>query len=132
MAKTNAYQFITFTSPGDCSSCQPHLAGLDSLARREEMIVPHFFVAYLGGTTPEAASRLYEGFVRGPICWDRDGLLWDKYNIGHTPVTALLKDGLIVLLHDAPLASPQDRQQLLDSMRILVPAARLSRGVAEK
>lgn len=113
-------QLITFTTAGDCSSCAPHLAGLDSLIRREALPVSHLFVVYSRKATTASDRRTLRGILNGVICWDHDGALWDRHDISHTPVTVLSVNGRVLLVHDAPLVAPHDRARLVDSVKALV------------
>ncbi|MEA3244534.1 MAG: hypothetical protein U9Q74_00110 [Gemmatimonadota bacterium] len=110
---------MTFTTPGDCSACQPHLAGLDLLDRSQAWPVPHIYVSYTTKATRNGASREYKRVLHEPVCWDEGGALWTANDIRHTPVTALLRDGYVVLLHDAPLAAHTAMQRLLDTIAVV-------------
>lgn len=110
-------QLVTFTSVGDCSACEMHLAGLDSLSKLKQLPVPHVYVAYSAAAARKADSRAYAAVISEPVCWDETGALWDKYNISHTPVSLLVSDGRVVLLHDTPLVTAEDRQRLIDTVR---------------
>lgn len=110
-------QLITFTSVGDCSACEQHLAGLDSLSRLKQLPVPHVYVAYSAPSNRSADSRAYASVISDPVCWDEKGALWDEYNISHTPVSVLVFDGRVLLMHDTPLVAAEDRQRLIDTVR---------------
>jgi len=113
-------QLVTFTTPGDCSSCQSHLAGLELMTRHRQMPLDHYFVAYAPRSTRTVDLRAYRRLVTGRLCWDEHGALWDRHNVSHTPVTALMRHDTVLLLHDAPLLAADARRALAESVAALV------------
>lgn len=119
VAPADQFQLVTFSGPGDCSTCWPHLTGLKEISAAQGFRVEHIYVSFPAGMPVHVAARIYEPFTDGPVCWDEDGALWREHDIAHTPVTVLLRRGSIVLMHDAPLTSDDARSQLTDSIRVL-------------
>ncbi len=113
-------QLVTFTTPGDCSACETHLAGVEMLLSDNSPIPEHVWVAYPADVDSNAASEQYRLITRFPICWDRAGAMWTRYNISHTPFTVLLRNGKVLLIDDASLARPSERARFMDTVRALL------------
>jgi hypothetical protein len=114
-------QIITFSSPGDCSMCQQHLAGLEQLASSGRLPIEHFYVVFSPSMSRARSARAYRTISEQPVCWDDAGVYWQQHSIAHTPFTVLLLEGRIALMHDAPLLTPSGQQRLLDSVAVYVP-----------
>lgn len=81
------------------------------------LLAPDAYDALLGyswpGNTRELGNVLRYGVTSAvggeirldAVCIDSDGLFWQQLGLSHTPVTVLLRDGVIVYMDDAPLAS---------------------------
>jgi hypothetical protein len=121
----DALQLVTFTTVGDCSACQPHLAGVAALAK-SRLGVNHLFVTYAGRTEVGTVKRAYAEITSDPICWDETGQLWDHYRISHTPVTVLLRSGVIVYLNDGPLTDHENAARFEANVHYFVVAYRSS------
>ncbi len=120
VAPDSGAQLLTFTTPGDCSACHTHLAGLDSLDKLGQSPVPHIYVSYATPAQRDDARRSYKRVIGQSLCWDDSGSLWDLLRIEHTPVTVLVRDGTVVLVHDAPLTADDARKRLVDSIGTLL------------
>lgn len=101
-------QLITFSTAGECSECSRHLRGLEQLYRTRQLPGMQFVVAYAPPARQTALLAAYQTYTSRPICFDATGALWKAYDISHTPVTALIRDGRIRYLDDAPLESPAE------------------------
>lgn len=104
VSPASGVQLVTFATPYDCSSCSPHLAGLDNLKNqgklpRDEMIV-------VWGSPRDLASMTSAKHAASPrpVCIDSSGVFWDRDNVSHTPFTVLLVNGRIAYVNDRLLA----------------------------
>ena len=120
LAPDSGAQLLTFTTPGDCSTCHTHLAGLDSLDKLGHLSVQHVYVSYATRAQRDDARRAYKRVIGQALCWDDSGSLWDILRIEHTPVTVLVRGGTVLLVHDAPLTSDDARQRLVDTIGTLL------------
>lgn len=103
LAPSQGLQLATFTSISDCSVCMPHLEGMARLVRSKVVSIEHVFVVYAPQENGWTILRAYQRIGAEPVCWDPSGYVWSRYGIAHTPVTLLLRDGMIVYVHDGPL-----------------------------
>lgn len=111
LAPSQGLQLATFTSLGDCSACMPHLQGIARLVRSNVVPMGHVFVVYAPQENWWTTLRAYRRIGADPVCWDPSGYVWSRYGIAHTPVTVLLRDGVIVYVHDGPLDLGPTRQR---------------------
>jgi hypothetical protein len=85
--------------------------------RNGQLPVESFFVVLTQWKDADAALRAYKIWSQRPVCFDKTDGLWVRGHISHTPVTALLHDGKVLYLHDAPLMNVTAKQQFLDAIR---------------
>lgn len=111
-----ATQVITFSTPGDCSTCMPHLAGLDSLAIAGRGPRDNVIVTFSPGQTPASVARLYGGRMARDVCVDTAGFAWDALNIGKTPITVLLVSGRVSFMTNKGLLSDSSRTRFLSEI----------------
>ncbi len=109
-------QLITFSTPGDCSTCMPHLAGLDSVAIAGRGPRDNVIVTFSPGQTPASVARLYGRRMARDVCVDTAGFAWDALNIGKTPVTVLLVSGHVALMTNKGLLSDSSRTRFLSEI----------------
>lgn len=99
-------QIVTISTPGECSTCEPHMTGLERLYRDGRLPAPAFIVYWSGQAEAARVASDYRNAYRQPTCRDSAGAWFAGGRITHTPVTAVMKDGRILLLDDAPIIAP--------------------------
>jgi hypothetical protein len=126
IAPSKGRQLVTFLTAGDCSECHAHLAGLRLAAEEALITTPQLYVVYTTPLEIRQSWRAARSIAAAPVCFDVQGALWSKYNVVHSPVTALVSDGNVVLIHDQPLLKLESRKRLaraLDAWRSHASAA---------
>jgi hypothetical protein len=113
LGTSGASQIVTFSSPGDCSICMPHLAGLDSIALAKLGPPDNVLVTYAPGRSPATVARLYGSRMARDVCVDTGGRAWDALHLNKTPVTVLLVSGRVAYLTNADMLSPASRAGFL-------------------
>lgn len=116
-----ATQLVTFSSPGDCSTCMLHLAGMEKIAREGNGPRENFIVSWGPGLTLSDVGRLYSSHPVRDVCTDSGGKAWDALNLEHTPVTVLLISGRVALMTDKGYGSDSSRAHFLDDIRLIAP-----------
>jgi hypothetical protein len=104
-------QLVTFSTPGDCSTCVPHLRGLADMASAGDGPRDNFIVVYAPGQEIPELTRQY-GDVRD-VCVDRAGHAWEALPLERTPVTVLLLSGRVALVTDRGLLSDSSKAAFL-------------------
>lgn len=112
-------QLVTVSTASDCSACLTHLAGLESVLAQDPIHIETFYVSLVPRDQQQGAMIAYHTVTSRLVCFDERGVLWDKYNISHTPVTVLLRHGRIAYMHDMPLVSEPQQQTFLADLRKL-------------
>lgn len=105
LAGASDTQLITLATLRDCSACEAHMIGLDELKRQGRLPPDEYLVVW---PQPGTSAHELEGYTRQTarrVCVDSAGHFWDRFNVQHTPVTLVVKDGRIVYLDDRPLLS---------------------------
>ena len=105
-------QLVTLSTPGDCSTCVPHLAGLDSLAREPGGPSTNFILAFAPGSSVARVSNMYSNYVGRDVCVDTMGRAWDALDVQKTPVTILLVSGRIAYMTDRGYLARGARERL--------------------
>jgi len=108
-----ALQLITLSTPGDCSSCLAHLAGLEAIARNYRAAGDDYVVAWSPGASLSGIQRTYAITPSRDVCLDSAGALWDRLDIQHTPVSVVLSSGRIVYMTDKALSSEASQARLM-------------------
>jgi hypothetical protein len=117
-------QLVTFSTTGDCTQCDRHLMGLEQLYRQRILPDEAMIVMY---APPARQVEVLAGFrmrTARPICFDETGALWTVHDISYTPFTALIRNGQVVYLDDAPLETDQDLLAFRDAVRAAQGAAK--------
>ena len=112
-------QLVTVSTASDCSTCLSHLAGLENILEHDPIHIETFYVSWVPPEQQRGAMIAYHTVTTRLVCFDERGVLWDKYNVSHTPVTVLLRHGRIVYMHDMPLISEPSQQTFLADLRRL-------------
>lgn len=115
-----AAQLVTLSTPGDCPECDRHWVGIDRIYREHALRLEQFVVTFAPQAARVEVLARYRGWTMLPLCFDENGSLWSKYNISHTPVTLLLRDGKVQYLDDAPLETTEDLRSFRDTLRHLL------------
>ncbi len=112
-------QIVTFVTPFDCSACAPHLAAIPELVRRAGAASSAFLVAW--APNPATISRGLDTPAGAglPVCVDRTGSLWDRYDLLHTPFTVVVRNGVVVYVNDATFPSAASRAEFVEDVRRL-------------
>jgi hypothetical protein len=113
-------QLITFARPDDyCESCYHHLLGVSALWRSVSKEDELLLVVYAPPSRRIAAEREYRTVTGAPLCFDEEGILWNRHRLVTTPFTVLVLDGKIVYASDVPLDdSAQKATFLRDVIRV--------------
>ena len=111
VGRPEAVELLTLSTPDDCLTCVPHLAGLDTLTQAGALPEQNYIVAWVPEPQREGAKRVYQALSMRDVCFDVKGALWSNYDVQHTPVTLLLRNRQIVYMHDAPLNSAAARRR---------------------
>lgn len=109
-------QVVTFSTPGDCSTCMLHLAGLDSVALSGRGPADNVIVTFTPGQSPASVARLYGSRLVRDVCVDTSGFAWDALNMQKTPVTALLISGRVAYVTNGGLLSDSSRTRFLKQL----------------
>ena len=115
----NTTQLVTFATLKDCSSCETHMSGLDFLEQEDALPEHNIVVVWLEPGTARGEVDAARKRSARTVCLDSAGQAWDALNLQHTPVTALIRSGSIVYLHDQPLSRDADRRAFLTDVRRL-------------
>lgn len=112
-------QLVTIATLRDCSECETHMSGLNDLRARGKLPAPDMLVIWptLGAPASEFNKRMRKSARL--VCADEGGVLWDRYNVLHTPVTLVLRSGRVSYIYDAPLQSVGAQQALLADLDTL-------------
>lgn len=110
-------QVITFATPYDCSRCAPHLATVPELEKKAGAGGRAFLVAW--APNPAQITRAL-GHRAVPTCVDRDGTIWGRYNLLHTPFTAVIRHGTVVYLNDDTFLRPESRSAFIADVAALM------------
>lgn len=111
-------QLVTLSSPSDCSSCLPHLTGLEELSVRGKLPATNFFIVWAPGKDRAAVHRAYRAMSQRQVCFDESGVLWKTYRIASTPVTIGVKNNRVVYMNDLPLTSSALQEQFVTDVRL--------------
>ncbi len=111
-------QLVTLSSPSDCSSCLPHLSGLEQVTASGKLPASNFFIVWAPGQDRAAVLRAYRSLSQRQVCFDERGDLWKAHRIAGTPVTIGVKGNRVVYMNDLPLTSPALREQLVADVRL--------------
>jgi hypothetical protein len=110
-------QLVTFSTASDCTECDRHLNGLEELYRQKALPGDAIIVTYAPPARQTEVLAAYLARTARPVCFDERGALWTAHDISHTPVTALIRNGEVVYLDDAPLETPHDLARFRDEIR---------------
>jgi hypothetical protein len=121
VAARGTVELVTLSTPGDCSTCMPHLAGLDSIAQTDEGPPVNYILAFTPGQTVSQLATLYSAYRSRDICMDSAGVAWDALDIQKTPVTVLLQSGRVMYITDKGYLSDSSRAKLLSDLEHIVP-----------
>lgn len=104
VAGRSARQIITLANASDfCSECDRHLTGLDAIAAALSRDADRFLLTYASPARTSEVLNVFKSKTRLPVCFDASGAFWRRYDISHTPVTIVLRDGMVVYAYDGPL-----------------------------
>ncbi|MBL0938581.1 MAG: hypothetical protein IBJ03_06790 [Gemmatimonadaceae bacterium] len=116
LAPRSGVQLITFSTPYDCSACTPHLAALDSLKKQGMLPEGDAMVLWAPGENLDHEVGMVRGKTHRTVCVDQKGMMWDRHDLQHTPVTVLLVDGRVVYMNDRLLDSESQRAAFLQDL----------------
>lgn len=119
VAAAGQFQIVTFATPYDCSSCTPHLDGVPEVVGKAGLSA-HAFTTVWAPSMKAVERQVRHRARKQATCVDEDGSLWEEHNMLHTPFTVVLRDGVIVYLHDGNLQSAEEREQLAADLREIV------------
>lgn len=113
-----ARELVTFLSPGDCSTCDVHLSGLGHVA--DSIVKDSVRWVVVGYGPPSRVTSLVRRTwprARPLLCVDSIGDAWADLAVEHTPVTMLLANRRVAVLHDWPLATEGQRRSFVTAIR---------------
>jgi hypothetical protein len=104
-------QIVTFATPFDCSACTPHLAGVPKVERQQGLL-GHALLVVWSPNLRTLARDLGAARLELPVCVNRSGSLWDRYNFQHTPFTAVIRNGRVIYMHDGTLLTRRSETEM--------------------
>jgi hypothetical protein len=116
LGEKGSAQLVTFSTAGDCSTCMPHLDGLERVARDGRGPSDSFILTWAPGQTIAEVGRLYAARPARDVCVDTAGRAWDSLNLEHTPVTVLLISGHVSYMTDKGYQTDSSRDRFLDDL----------------
>lgn len=112
VGERDGVQLVTLSTPGDCSTCVPHLAGLDSLAREESGPAANYLLVFAPGRSVPQVANMYASYAARDVCVDTMGNAWDALDVQKTPVTILLVSGRIAYMTAKGFLARRARERL--------------------
>lgn len=124
LGSTKSTQLVTFSNPGDCSTCIAHLRSIESIAAATATVGENFIVTWGPGFQYSDLERLYGSSRARDACFDSAGFAWDALHLEHTPVTALLISGRVAFMTDKAYRSDSSRRMAASIIATLVEQRR--------
>jgi hypothetical protein len=113
LGELGATQLVTFSTAGDCSTCMPHLDGLEQIARAGRGPPDSFILTWAPGQSIAEVGRLYASRPARDVCLDKLGQAWDSLDLQHSPVTVLLISGRVSYMTDRGYLTDSSRARFL-------------------
>ncbi len=100
---------ITLATLADCSSCDLHLAGLETLAVTHRLPRRDYLLVWVQDGNPAGVVATMRRLTRRTVCVDSTNAVWRDLKPAHPPMTLIVRNHRVIFVSDRDLGDSMTR-----------------------